>query len=438
MKKIFLTVLGALLMAVPAAAQVGGAKVDVNKLRSAIAKSDADIANPKNANKASVWLKRGETLIQADAAPVSGLYAGMPENMLQLTMGNVPATQETIGGTAYNVYTYEHAKVYMANGVVDFFVPTTVVQEGLLDKAYEALDRAYQLDPKTARKVTDDIATIRLKSFENGTTLYAIEDRLGAANEFRRAYTVSTHEASPAIDTVALYYAGLAGAHSGPEGYAQAVQDLDKALEMGYENDGQTYYLKFFALYNLDRRPEALQVLQDGISRYPGNEELLDMVMRYYAENEGDPSSVIPLVEEAISRNPNNPSLYQGLARIYNMLGRHDESITTIQRAVQLAPDDFLSNYLEGFFIVTKGDQMNVDLGKQTFTSRAASQAALAVVNDVFRSAIAPLEKAYAINPSEIATVELLKNITARLREEEGMQAKFDKYTELFNTMEAQ
>jgi tetratricopeptide (TPR) repeat protein len=436
MKKIFLTVLGVLLMAAPAAAQVGGVRVDVNKLRSAIAKSDSDIANPKNASKASVWLKRGETLIEVDAAPVSGLYAGMPENMLKLAMGDATASEETLGDTTFTVYNYEHVKVYMANGVVDFFVPITVVQEGALDMAYEALDRAYQLDNKTARKVGDNLGTIRTKSSENGTSLYSIGERKNAANEFRRAFMVSNHPTSPAVDTMSLYYAGMAGAYG--DDYENAIRDLDQVLQMGYENNGETYRLKFFALYNLNRRPEALQVLETGISRYPGNEELIDMMMRYYAENEGDPSSMIPLVEEAIAKNPNNPVLYQGLARIYNKLGRFDESISTIQKAVQLAPEDFLSNYLEGFFIVTKGDQIYSELGKQQFSSSNAFQTALAAVNNVFRSAIAPLERALALNETEIATVELLKNITARLREEEGMQAKFDKYTELFNSMDAQ
>ena len=436
MKKIFLTVLGALLMAAPAAAQLSGARVDVDKLRAAIAKTDADTANPRNATKASVWIKRGETLIEADAAPVSSLYAGMPENMLKLSMGDAPAAQETLSESTFTVYDYPHVKVYVSNGVVDFFVAKTVVQEGALDMAYEALDKAYQLDAKSAKKVGDNMRAIRLKSFENGTSLYAIGERRDAAREFRRAFMVSNHATSPEVDTVAIYYAGMSGTYG--EDHENAVRDLDKAIELGYENDGQTYYLKFLALYYLDRRPEALRALEAGISRFPGNEDLIDMMMRYYAENDGDASTMIPLVEDAISKNPNNPMLYQGLARIYDKLGQSDESIATIKKAVELDPENFLSNYLEGLFLVTKGDRMTTDLGKQPFTSTAAFQTALAATYDVFRSAIAPLEKAYSINPEEIGTVELLKNITVRLREEDGMQAKADKYTELLNSMTGQ
>ncbi len=141
------------------------------------------------------------------------------------------------------------------------------------------------------------------------------------------------------------------------------------------------------------------------------------------------------MVEEAIAKNPENPVLFQGLARVYEKLGQLDNAIETIKKAVALAPDDFLSLYLEGLFIVKKGDEMNVEVGKQSFTSRAQAQEAQSKVNDTFRQAIAPLEKAYAINPEEIATVELLKNLSYRLREDEGVLAKYEKYNELYLSM---
>jgi tetratricopeptide (TPR) repeat protein len=442
MKKIILMMLGAALVASPAWAQSGGARVDVDKLRAAIAKSDADIANAKNAAKSATWVKRAEAFINADAAPVGGLYASMPENMLTISMGSVTPTQETLGSTTYSVYTYPHTRVYVSNGVVDFFVPTTVVDPQALDKAYEALDKAYTMDPKTAKKVGTDMATVRLKSYENGGTQYTLGNYKAASNEFRRAFKVSTHATVPAIDTLALYYAGMSGTYAASESqdpaeYTAALADFDKLLEMGYEADGDVYRLRFIDLYNLDRKPESLQSLETGISKYPGNEQLIDVMMRYYSENEGDPTSMIPLVEAAIAKNPNNSMLYQGLARVYDKLGQIDNSIATMQKAVQLAPEDFLSNYFEGLFVIKKAEAMNAELGKQTFTSSAAYQQARGGVLEVFRSAIAPLEKAHAINPQEIAAVELLKNLTFLLRDDEGMQARHDKYNEMFNTMNA-
>jgi tetratricopeptide (TPR) repeat protein len=437
MKKILLTMLGVALMAAPALAQmpmgVSVQKVDVNKLKAAIAKSDAEIADAKKAAKAATWIKRGNTFIDVDLKPVNGIYVSMPEMMLKATYGDAPTAVENIGGTDFTVYTYEHFKAYLLNGAVEYYVPTTVIDPAALDKALEAFEKAYELDPQKVKEVSTGLEAIKRKSVEDASTEYTLGDYKKAAADFRRAFDASTQPASAAIDTLSLYYAGMSDTFG--LDHAAAVEDLSKALELGYEADGDIYRLLFVAYYNLERRPEALAILQKGMALYPANEDLIDMMMRYYAENDGDASSLIPTVEEAIAKNPENPALYQGLARIYDKLGQIDNAISTIHKAVELAPEDFLSNYLEGLFIVKKGDEMSLEVGKQSFTSRTEAQEAQSKVSDVFRAAIAPLEKAYSLNNEEIATVELLKNLTFRLREDEGMQAKNDKYSELFNTM---
>ena len=57
-------------------------------------------------------------------------------------------------------------------------------------------------------------------------------------------------------------------------------------------------------------------------------------------------------------------------------------------------------------------------------------------MNKAFADAIAPLEVAYSLNPKEIATVERLKNVTFRLRDESAdMKAKYDKFNGLYNSM---
>lgn len=438
MKKILLTMLGAVLMASPALAQIPGMgvsveKVDADKLRSAIAKSDAEIADAKKAAKSATWVKRGNMFIDVDGKPVNGVYSSMPEAMLKATYGDAASTSETVSGKEYTVYTYEHFKAYLSNGMVDFFIPVTVVDPAALDKAYEAFAKAYEMDAKSSKAVVEGMQAVQRKSVEDAGAQFTLGNYKQAATGFRRAYNASAHATSPAIDTLSLFYAGMSSAHA--LDHNAALEDLGKALAMGYESSGDIYRLMFVELYNLDRRQEALEILQKGLTRYPANEDLIDMMMRYYAENDGDPSSLIPTVEEAIAKNPENPILYQGLARVYDKLGQIDNAISTVKKAVVLAPDDFLSSYLEGFFIIKKGDQMNEAFNRQTFTSATQSREALAEVNDVFRQAMAPLERAYELNPEEAATVELLKNLSFRLREEEGMQAKLDKYTQLFESI---
>ncbi|MDR1671075.1 MAG: tetratricopeptide repeat protein [Alistipes sp.] len=441
MKKIFFSMLAAALFAATASAQTEGvgvspAPVDVAKLRSAIAKSDAEIANVKKNTKAATWIKRGTTFLDVDGRPVNGIYASMPEAMLKVSFGEATPATENVNGTSYSVYTYEHFKAYVRNGVVEFFIATTVVDPSALDKAYEAFAKAYEMDAKQAKKVGDGMGNIRLKSFENGGSLYSLGDYKSAAANFRRAYKASIHPSVASPDTLAIYYAGMSASYGSD--YAASLEDLDKTLALGFESDGELYRYKFIDLYNLGRKEESLETLKTGLARFPVNENLIDLIMRSYAENEGDPTSLIPMVQEAISKNPQNPSLYQGLARVYDKLGQSDNAIKAIKEAVKLAPEDFLSNYLEGWIIVKKGDSMNDELNRQTFTSNAQYQQALGAVMDVFRLALAPLERAYQLNSSELATVELLKNLTFRLRDDAGMAEKYEKYNNLFNAANTQ
>ena len=443
MKKLFFTMLGAALIAAPAlyAQDMSGAavavqRVNVDKLKGDIAKATAETTDAKKGVKAASWIKLGDALLDAERVPIINLYQGMPEITLVASYGeNSGSRQETIGGTAYTVYPYEHFTAYVAEGLVQFYVPTTVVEPGLLDKAYSAFAKAYELDQKSS-KIGKGLDNVRIRGRENGGAFFSLGEYLKAADNFRSAYRASAHPAASQIDTLAIYYSGMSAFYGGD--YPAALEDLNKALELGYESEGEAYRLKFLAMYNLGQKDESLEVLKTGIERFPTNEDIIDMLLRYYAENDGDPTSLIPMVQSAIEKNPTNQFLYQGLARVYDKLGQEDNAIEAIKKAVELVPGDFTSNYLEGWFIIKKGDAKNAELGNMAITSRDQYQQALGEVNKIFAQALPALERAYNINPSEISTVELLKNLTFRLRDEEGMNAKYEKYLELFNSMNVQ
>lgn len=409
-------------------------KVDAARLRGLIERSDAEIADAKKGAKAATWLKRGDTFFEVEGKPVNGLYVGMPELLLTASFGQGAPSEETIGGRTYKVYTYEHFKTYLNGDQVEFFVPTTVVEPAALDKAMESYSKAYEMDKKQSKKVAEGLERLRVKSVENAGAAYSLGDYKSASANFRRAYRASEHPSMKSVDTLSLYYAGMTGMFA--QEFEPALGEIERAIAMGYLVDGDAYLMKFHGLYGLDRKPEALAALEEGMGVFPGNEELIDMAMRYYAENDGDASSMIPVVEKAIAENPDNVSLRQGLARVYDKLGQNDNAIVAIEKAVELAPDDFLTNYLHGLFIVKKGDALSDALGKMTITSSAQFDAEQKKVNEVFASALAPLEKAYALDPSEAATVELLKNLTFRLREDPAMNTAWEKYDALYREMD--
>jgi tetratricopeptide (TPR) repeat protein len=320
---------------------------------------------------------------------------------------------------------------------LDFFIPTTVVVDNALDKAYDAFAKAYDMDAKMVKKVGAGMQNIHNRTLENGSAYFSLKDYKAAADNFRLAYKASVHPSFGQIDTLALYNAGFVGTLAGD--YTNAINDLDGAIALGYEDKGEAYFYKFYCLYQLDRKDEATKVLEDGLAKYPNNDSIIAALLDIYtSEPDKDPTNLVPLVLDVIKQNPTNADLYVGLARVYDKLDQRDNSIEAARSAVAVNPESFLGNYYIGYYIAKKGDDEDGKLRNMTITSRAQYQQAQAEVNKVYAEAIAPLEKAYAINPGEPATIELLKNITFRLRDIEGMEAKYEKYNELFQASQAQ
>ena len=84
-----------------------------------------------------------------------------------------------------------------------------------------------------------------------------------------------------------------------------------------------------------------------------------------------------------------------------------------------------------------KGDELN-DQVSNSWGSETYKEDMQRVLN-LYGQSIAPFEKAHELMPQEIAFVEYLKVVTFRLRNESAeIQAKFDKYNELFKQMNAQ
>lgn len=442
MKRLFLTVLGAALLAAPAlrAQNLEGIgitveKVNVEKLKKAIEKSNTEIADPKKGAKASTWVKRGETFLDVNVKPVNGLFVGLDEATLKATFGEATPETVEIGGAPYSVYTYEHFKGYVRDGKLEFYVPVTVVDEMALEKSYEAFDKAYTMDPKTEKKVAVGMQSIRGRGLEIGSAAFSLQNYKDAAKSFRLAYRASAHPSVNNPDTLAIYNAGFLGTIA--EDYAEALKDIDQALALGYESNGDTYYYKFHCLYQLGRKDEAVETLEYAITKYPSNDSIIAALLQVYSDDpQKDPTNLIPLVLDVIAKNPTNADLYIGLARVYDKLDQRDNSIEAVRKAAEVDPQNFLANYYIGYYLAKKGDDKDGELRNMTITSRTQYQKALADVNAIYADAVAPLERAYEITPEERATVELLKNLTFRLREDPEMNTKYEKYDAIYKAME--
>lgn len=135
---------------------------------------------------------------------------------------------------------------------------------------------------------------------------------------------------------------------------------------------GDTYYYLNICQAGEGKNAEAKETLMEGIKAFPMNTKLVEGLLSVYAATGEDPNTIIPIVEEAIQKDPKNPELYAGLGRVYDKLGQADKSIEAFNHALSLAPEDFGTNFNIGLMLIKQGDAANNILKDKPFTSKKA------------------------------------------------------------------
>ena len=441
MKKVFLTVLAVMLVAVPA---VQAQKVNKSALVSKIEKSDADIADAKKGAKAATWINRGKAFYEAAIEPTKSLFVNMDAAMLKLAVGEPASTESvTLVNVPYEAWVYPWFTAYIKDGKIATWSQTQWVIEDAPAKAIEAYNKAYEMDPKTADKVKEGLKQISDFCSQVGNTGIDTGNYADAADAYALAFEAQSSPAHGNPEPALLYYAGYLRTVDGaanPASYVIGADYLNKALDLGYnDEEGNIYYYLFHCYYgqkDADKANvlKAKDALVAGIKKFPKNERILDGLVQLYTNPEdsvGDPADLVALIDAAIESNPENVDLWFGRGRIFFALKQYDESIASFQKVVELKPELFEGNYYLGVFYTIKADEMNKVMNEKQYSSQTAYDTDLKEVNAVYMDAVPWFEKAYELKKDDVNTLDFLKSICFRLRDEEGMMDKYNKYNTL-------
>ena len=441
MKKVFLTVLAVALVAVTA---VQAQKVNKSALVSKIEKSDAEIADAKKGAKAATWINRGKAFYEAAIEPTKNLFVNMDAAMLKLAVGEPASTESvTLVNVPYEAWVYPWFTAYIKDGKIATWSQTQWVIEDAPAKAIEAYNKAYEMAPKTADKVKEGLKQISDFCSQVGNTGIDTGNYAAAADAYALAFEAQSSPAHGNPEPALLYYAGYLRTVDGaanPASYVIGADYLNKALDLGYnDEEGNIYYYLFHCYYgqkDADKANvlKAKDALVAGIKKFPKNERILDGLVQLYTNPEdsvGDPADLVALIDAAIESNPENVDLWFGRGRIFYALKNYDESIASFKKVVELKPDLFEGNYYLGVFYTIKADEMNKVMNEKQYSSQTAYDTDLKEVNAVYMEAVPWFEKAYEMKKDDVNTLDFLKSICFRLRDEEGMMDKYNKYNTL-------
>ena len=442
MKQMFLTIAAALMLCMPLVAQEQPVKVNPDAIKNKIGKSDADIANEKKAVKASTWMKRAEVMLDAETAYTDQIFEQAPVNLLLMKIGN-PLTQEmvTIGNSQYIKLGYGAYDVYtdaMGQLVVGWDVLEPIYTEAI-DKAVEAYRKSYELNPKLAAKVTVGFTNINNILRKNANSKFFMQDYKAASDYYQKAYEVSIiPEAGIPADTASIFNAGYLAHFSGE--YERSIENLKIAEGLGYYADGSLYnvlYNSYRGAYIEDKEKmaEAKAFLESALLKFPGNSDLISCMTDLYLVLGESPEPMIDLLKNAIAGDNENPQLKIGLGAVYAELQMFDEAVAMFDEALAVDPDNINLHLNKAYTFTRKGDALAQEANKLSWNDENLASARQAFM-DAYAASIEPFEKAHALNPEDVNTVEFLKSICFQVRNEKPeYMDKYNHYNSLFKQM---
>ncbi|WP_154858481.1 tetratricopeptide repeat protein [Cyclobacterium xiamenense] len=237
--------------------------------------------------------------------------------------------------------------------------------------------------------------------------------------------------------------------HKYVTGMAALKNDMPEAARPLFEELYQANYDNpaiYEALYTVHANGEdadletAYRYLKAGREKYPGEVSLLFAEINHFLkQNRLD--ELIDKLKTAITREPDNPTLYLTLGGVYDNLYQRessagnsdqasdyfDQAFTYYKQTLEKDPTNFDALYSTGTLYYNRAASLTMALSELSSDSSPAGmekyEALEAEVFAAFDTALPYFQKAERINPNSVETLTALKEIYARNNEPETSNA---------------
>jgi tetratricopeptide (TPR) repeat protein len=407
------------------------AVVDAKK---ALDKAIAASQNAGKAAKAATWTALSDAYVKAYDAPAQNLLAGSSANDVNMFLKGQKATGIThktgAEGTDYEVVSYDNKDLYYRDGVLDFWVITKPVAENALDKAIEALEKAYSLDPKAAtnKAYKEKADKIHENQYNEAVSVYLSGDAAKASDLFERTAKVTAGKILNGFDSTSVYNSGLMATIAGNND--KAMQQYKLCMDKGYYNDGNVFS-NLADIYKAAGDVEtAMKTLETGFEKFPNSQSILVGLINHYLETNTEPDKLFTLLHNAQKNDPKNASLYYVEGDAYKKLGDFDKALELYSKASEVDPTYLYGILNTGILYYDRAAEIQEKASLEMDDAKYAKM--VDELNAYLEKAIGPFEKSFSMtddNQIKSAIAEYLKTIYYRFRDKSAdFQAAYDKY----------
>lgn len=284
-----------------------------------------------------------------------------------------------------------------------------------LAEAYTAYEKAMELDPKGTMKkkiITNMVYnSLAVNLYAQGSARFEAKEYEAALKSFETQIKITESDKyAGAIDTGMYYNAGLAAVNSGK--YNEAIKYFEKCAEMKYL--GITpYYQIYESWLGLGDTVKAESILTSLTDKFPGDKGItLQLIDLYIKSNKNE--EALKYIKVAKEADPGNYSLYFAAGIIFLNANRNDEAIVELGKSIELKGDLYDTQYGMGAAYINKASDMFVKANEIMDVKKYTE--AIDQANAVYSKALPYMEKALELKPDDVYAMRSLKELYYRLK----------------------
>jgi len=310
------------------------------------------------------------------------------------------------------------------------------LQEGKLNKAKEAIDKAMESE-KDAKKsktwftkgeVYGGIAVSQLKIF------YDLDRQASrtAYNAYKKAMELEPaqkgyyKDAENSLKTKMYVAAINQGATLYKEkDFKNSLDAMDVALETNFNKDTTAIYYASAIAWEA-KMYDKFVVYAEQMAEMPFSKDVLKMntlqLAYLYAGEKKDYAKATDILEKAVAKNAQEPQFWQMLAEMYENQEDKEKTIAFYQRAVKQFPNEFMYQRALGVAYFNKAVSLNKEVNKKKEAEGLTGQLKdpkkieklkeyKNLVDTELKNALPYIEKADQLKANDFETMDLLRTI---------------------------
>jgi tetratricopeptide (TPR) repeat protein len=283
-----------------------------------------------------------------------------------------------------------------------------------LQVAYDSYQKALEIDPK----VDNDgvipsspiigILIIGEQFYNQGVDLYNKKDFTNALDKFEKTKKINSIFGSK--DSTATFNAALCAIQLKDNKKAKSyLEDLTK---LNYKQP--VVYTQLANIYKSegDTNKAAITI---GKARklFPSDLNLIISEINIYLAK-GKTKEAQDLLDLAVSKDPNNPTLHFAIGANMDEFGNFDQAEKSYLKAIELKPDYFDAYYNLGALYVNTAATLMDQANKLPITETQKYDELKGKADKMLEKALPALETAMKLNPNDFNTLVTLKQLYAR------------------------